>query len=108
VIAFGVDSQPLEREGAAVANFIIIETPRPLLLSFPHVGTALPGGVEEKLTASGRARHDTDWHLERLYDFAWELGVGQLRAVWSRYLIDLNRAPDDRELYPGMVSTGLV
>lgn len=105
---FGWTGGRLRETVRVVANFIIIETPSPLLLSFPHVGTALPGEVEERLTAAGRARHDTDWHLERLYDFAWEWGVGQLRAVWSRYLIDLNRAPDDRELYPGMVSTGLV
>ena len=103
-----MDRGSIREKRADVANFIIIESPGPLLLSFPHVGTALPREVEATLTASGRARHDTDWHLERLYDFAWDLGIGQLRAVWSRYLIDLNRAPDDRELYPGMVSTGLV
>lgn len=80
----------------------------PLLMSIPHVGTAIPAAVEGRLTARGLARPDTDWHLDRLYDFAAELGIPVLQAVWSRYVVDLNRPPDDTPLYPGQVSTGVV
>lgn len=80
----------------------------PVLMSIPHVGTAIPAPIEARMTAEGVARGDTDWHLDRLYDFAAELGIPVLQAVWSRYVVDLNRPPDDTPLYPGQVSTGLV
>ena len=80
----------------------------PLLMSIPHVGTAIPAAVEACMTERALGRPDTDWHLDRLYDFANELGIPSLQAVWSRYVIDLNRPPDDAPLYPGRTSTGLV
>lgn len=45
--------------------------------------------------------------MARLYDFARELGLSLLIPHWSRYLIDLNRPPDDANLYPGADTTGL-
>jgi len=80
----------------------------PLLMSIPHVGTAIPAAIEARMTERALMRADTDWHLDRLYDFANELGIPTLQAVWSRYVVDLNRPPDDAPLYPGQVSTGLV
>jgi N-formylglutamate amidohydrolase len=44
---------------------------------------------------------DTDWHLERLYDFADALGASVLAATHSRYVVDLNRDPQGALLYPG-------
>ena len=79
----------------------------PLLVSMPHPGTYLPDGVAERLTDEARLVPDTDWHLERLYDFAAALGAGVLAATHSRYLVDLNRPPDNRPLYPGGANTGL-
>lgn len=73
----------------------------------PHVGTALPAGVAERLTPPARSLPDTDWLLVELYDFLPELGVGRLHAVYSRQLIDLNRPPDDAPLY-ATTTTGLV
>lgn len=80
---------------------------RPLLISMPHVGTFVPDCVARNLTDEARAVHDTDWHLERLYDFADELGASVLVATHSRYVIDLNRPPDGSSLYPGQSVTGL-
>ena len=80
----------------------------PLLMSIPHVGTAIPAPIEARMTDRALMRPDTDWHLDRLYDFANELGIPTLQAVWSRYVADLNRPPDDAPLYPGQLSTGLV
>ncbi|MBP0633884.1 N-formylglutamate deformylase [Cupriavidus sp. AcVe19-6a] len=80
---------------------------RPLLISMPHVGTHLPASVSQRLTAEARTVPDTDWHLERLYGFARELGASLLVATHSRYVVDLNRPPDNANLYPGQDTTGL-
>ncbi|GAB3420245.1 N-formylglutamate deformylase [Massilia agilis] len=79
----------------------------PMLLSMPHVGTDIPDEVAHALAPCARALADTDWHLTRLYDFAEALGISVLSARWSRYVIDLNRPPEDTNLYPGMDTTGL-
>ena len=80
---------------------------RPLLISMPHVGTHIPPALAARLSAEARQVPDTDWHLERLYDVADELGASVLVATHSRYVIDLNRPPDDQNLYPGQDTTGL-
>ena len=80
----------------------------PLLLSFPHVGTRLPPDIAARLTPAALQLADTDWHLPLLYDFAQELGASTIVARYSRYLIDLNRSPEDADLYPGQDTTGLV
>lgn len=79
----------------------------PLLLSIPHVGTAVPEPIRQRLVPEARPLPDTDWHLDQLYDFAEGLGVSIIQAVQSRYVIDLNRPPDDESLYPGQATTGL-
>ena len=80
---------------------------RPLLISMPHVGTHVPPALAKRFTDEARHVPDTDWHLERLYDFANELGASVLVATHSRYVIDLNRSPDGASLYPGQSVTGL-
>ncbi|OAK56608.1 N-formylglutamate deformylase [Variovorax paradoxus] len=80
---------------------------RALLISMPHVGTHVPPALAERFTEEARHVPDTDWHLERLYDFADELGASVLVATHSRYVIDLNRPPDGASLYPGQSVTGL-
>jgi N-formylglutamate deformylase len=79
----------------------------PLLISIPHVGTRLPREVRAQLTATADILQDTDWHLDRLYGFAAELGASVLQARLSRYAIDLNRPPTDESLYPGQTTTTL-
>ncbi len=79
----------------------------PLLVSVPHCGTHVPDHIARRLTPAARPLPDTDWHVDRLYDFAGELGASVLTATHSRYVIDLNRPPDDQPLYPGTNSTGL-
>ncbi|WP_396437257.1 N-formylglutamate deformylase [Limnohabitans sp.] len=80
---------------------------RPLLISMPHVGTHVPPALAARLTDEARRVPDTDWHLERLYDFADALGASVLVATHSRFVIDLNRPPDGASLYPGQSVTGL-
>ncbi|UXI69677.1 N-formylglutamate deformylase [Tahibacter amnicola] len=79
----------------------------PLLISLPHDGHALPEGMAGRLVPSARRVPDTDWHVSRLYDFARELGASILMPRYSRYVVDLNRPPDDVSLYPGQNTTGL-
>ena len=79
----------------------------PLLVSMPHVGTELPEAVATHMTELAKTVPDTDWHVDRLYDFLDHLDASILAATQSRYVIDLNRAPDDRPLYPGASNTGL-
>ncbi len=78
-----------------------------LLISIPHDGRLLAPGQAERLSASGSALPDTDWHVRRLYAFAADLGATVLAADYSRYVVDLNRPADDAALYPGQLSTGL-
>ena len=80
----------------------------PLLVSVPHAGTYLPPELRARLTGQALELPDTDWHVDRLYDFLDELGASVLVATHSRYVIDLNRPPDNANLYPGQDTTGLV
>jgi N-formylglutamate deformylase len=80
----------------------------PLLVSMPHTGTYVPDLLMERLTPAARVLPDTDWHLEPLYDFLEELGASVLVATYSRYVVDLNRAPDNAALYPGQDTTAVV
>lgn len=79
----------------------------PLLISLPHDGSALPEELLPRLTDDARRAPDTDWHVSTLYAFARELGASILVPRHSRYVIDLNRPPDDVSLYPGQNTTGL-
>lgn len=79
----------------------------PLLVSMPHVGTHIPDALAGRMTGGARGVPDTDWHVDRLYDFVGSLGAAALQATHSRYVIDLNRPPDSAPLYPGAANTGL-
>ncbi len=79
----------------------------PLVISLPHVGRGIPAEIAARMTPTARSVPDTDWHVERLYAFARPLGVAWLQPGLSRYVVDLNRPPDDAALYPGQLSTGL-
>jgi N-formylglutamate deformylase len=80
----------------------------PLLVSMPHVGVEIPEDIAARLTPLAGALPDTDWHVDRLYDFLAGLDVPVLKARQSRYVVDLNRPPDGTALYPGQAGTGLV
>jgi N-formylglutamate deformylase len=79
----------------------------PLLISIPHLGTELPDEFASQMSDTAPIKQDTDWHLDRLYGFATDLGASVLQARVSRYVIDLNRPPSGESLYPGQTTTGL-
>lgn len=77
----------------------------PVLISVPHVGTDVPAAIAARFTAAAKALPDTDWHVDRLYDFAASLGIGMIAATQSRFVVDLNRDPSGQPLYPGADNT---
>ena len=79
----------------------------PLLVSLPHVGTEIPAGLKPALVDRALALEDTDWHLVEVYDFARQLGASVLVPRWSRYVVDLNRPPENAPMYPGSNNTEL-
>ncbi|MBI3440348.1 MAG: N-formylglutamate amidohydrolase [Proteobacteria bacterium] len=79
----------------------LIRGPTPLLISIPHMGTFLPPDIKGRMTDAALKLPDTDWSLDKLYWFAVDMGASLLMSAHSRYVVDLNRPPDDSHLYPG-------
>ena len=80
----------------------------PLLVSVPHDGAAIPPGLAARMTPQARRSPDTDWWMSRLYGpIAEALDASLIVPTHSRYVVDLNRPPDDTSLYPGQNTTGL-
>ena len=87
--------------------FTLEQGTAPLLVSMPHVGTLIPAELQAAYTPRALQVEDTDWHLHELYSFLPALGASVLRPHYSRYVIDLNRPPDDAPMYPGASNTEL-
>ncbi|WP_425983349.1 N-formylglutamate deformylase [Brevundimonas sp. TWP1-2-1b1] len=79
----------------------------PLVIGLPHTGTDIPAAIEARMTSGWLARKDADWWVDRLYDFAVDMGATLVRTGVSRSVIDVNRDPSGVSLYPGMTTTGL-
>jgi N-formylglutamate deformylase len=95
----------LNPESTAVAELHLGS--QPLIVSLPHVGTVLPREIAKQMTPLASRVPDTDWQVDRLYDFARTAGASWLQARISRYAIDVNRPPDDQSLYPGQTTSAL-
>ncbi len=89
------------------ATYRLQEGSVPLLVSMPHIGTHIPESLRGHYVPRALEVEDTDWHLHTLYNFLGELGASVLKPVHSRYVIDLNRPPDDTPMYPGAANTEL-
>lgn len=79
----------------------------PIVLGLPHTGTFLPYDIKMRLNDRGRALADTDWHIDRLYDGLLP-DATTVRATFHRYVIDANRDPGGKSLYPGQNTTDLI
>jgi N-formylglutamate deformylase len=79
----------------------------PLLVSVPHAGTRIAPAIADALLPRALQVEDTDWHLDRLYAFAAEMGAGLIVPTFSRYVVDLNRPSDNRPMYAGANNTEL-
>lgn len=72
----------------------------PVLISSPHSGTAFPDELKDRYYPEMiEAPEDTDWYIHQLYNFAGDLGITQISANYSRWVIDLNRSPESEPLY---------
>jgi N-formylglutamate deformylase len=85
----------------------VVQGHSPVILAMPHVGTEVPDDVVHKLNEEGRTLRDTDWHVDKLYNGLLP-DATIVRAVFHRYVIDLNRDPKQVSLYPGQNTTELV
>ena len=97
----------MSQAAQGVATHALVPGTSPLIISVPHAGTRLPPELAPQLTPLALTIADTDWHVDQLYDFAPAMGATMLVARQSRYLIDLNRPPDDAALYSAAPQTGL-
>ncbi len=78
----------------------------PVVLGMPHTGTHVPDDILATFNDTGRALADTDWFIDRLYGGLLP-GATTVRATFHRYVIDANRDPSGKSLYPGQNTTGL-
>ena len=78
-----------------------------VLISMPHNGQFIPDDIAQTMTEQAQQVADTDWYIDKLYDFAHDLGISVIKPKYSRYVIDLNRNTDGSNLYPGANSTEL-
>ncbi|MEW6997276.1 N-formylglutamate deformylase [Colwelliaceae bacterium BS250] len=89
------------------SSYTLIKGSIPLLISMPHNGVDIPQDIKAVMTPTGLSVQDTDWYMDKLYDFANGLGAYILMPRYSRYVIDLNRDPSGINLYPGSDTTEL-
>ncbi|MBL8567988.1 MAG: N-formylglutamate deformylase [Phreatobacter sp.] len=87
--------------------FALVRGSAPLVVSAPHVGIYIPPELGAAMTPEAVTVPDTDWHIDRLYAFALGLGASMIVATHSRFVVDLNRDPGGRALYPGASNTEL-
>ncbi len=68
----------------------------PVVVEVPHAGFAVPEHVRGQITASYAAvQRDADIYVDKLYAHAPRHGATLLVSNVSRYVVDLNRSPDD-------------
>jgi N-formylglutamate amidohydrolase len=81
----------------------------PIIVSVPHCGIAFPPELIHQYNPTlSTAPDDTDWFVDKLYDFAPALGITMITAHYSRWVIDLNRDPESKPLYSdGRIITAL-
>jgi N-formylglutamate deformylase len=85
---------------------IVEEGASPVILAMPHVGQFIPDAIRARLNPLGQRMDDTDWWVDQLYAGLLKSPT-VVRATFSRYVVDANRAASDESLYPGQNTTGV-
>lgn len=81
-----------------------------LVLDSPHSGVDYPADFQYAIPLAVLRRAE-DTHVEKLYDFARELGVGWVEALFARSYLDANRHPGELDVsmidgfWPGEVAS---
>lgn len=79
----------------------------PIVASIPHSGTFIPESLIPQFTEKQlQCLEETDWHVEKLYQFLPLLGVPVIQATHSRYIVDVNR--EVKEPFFGRFETSIV
>ena len=78
-----------------------------MLISMPHNGQLIPKNIADTMAANAQNVADTDWYMDKLYDFCAAMGIYTLTPKYSRYVIDLNRDSSGKALYVGADNTEL-
>lgn len=88
---------------SAVLDFVVPTHGRtPVLVEVPHSGLEVPEQLRTEILAGEETRkRDADLYVHELYAQAPSHGAALLAARMSRYVVDLNRSPDDFEVGPG-------
>jgi len=91
---------PLRAKKPWVRGFYELTVPErgatPLLVEVPHAGLGIPDTVRDQIIASRWAvLRDADPYVDKLYEGSADEGATTLVSRVSRYVVDLNRAPDD-------------
>jgi len=92
--------------GNTPADIEVIAGDGPIILTQPHAGTWLPDDLHRRLQDHALELRDTDWHIPRLYENLLPQAT-IVRTPVHRYVIDVNRPPDNAPMYPGSHGTGL-
>mgnify|MGYP006131448893 CR=1 FL=1 len=86
--------------------FDVFKGTSPIVLGQPHGGTFVPEDIFSRLNQRGQGLDDTDWHISKLYDGLLS-GASVVKSNVHRYVIDANRDPAGKSLYPGQNTTEL-
>ena len=78
-----------------------------VLISMPHNGQLIPENIADTMTSTAMDVPDTDWYMDKLYDFASAMGAYIISPKYSRYVIDLNRDSNGKALYANANNTEL-
>lgn len=81
-------------------SFVELTAPKttatPVLVEVPHSGLQVPPDVEPEIEATPLAvLRDSDIYVDQLYERAPNQGATLLVSRVSRYVVDLNRGPDE-------------
>ena len=72
----------------------------PVLVEVPHAGLQVPNVIAREILAPPKAvLRDSDVYVDRLCAGITDQGASLLVAHVSRYVVDLNRAPDDVDIH---------
>jgi N-formylglutamate deformylase len=73
----------------------------------PHAGLDIPADCRSGLLNPKTAVADTDWWIDEVYARVLDPRVTVIKANLCRVVIDLNRDPAGKSLYPGQATTEL-
>lgn len=79
----------------------------PVLFSIPHDGTFIPENIAQNMHEFALKTPDRDFFVSQLFSFAKDFDISLLQTKLSRYVIDMNRPPDNTPMYPGQSVPGL-